>query len=257
MMLYHLGSLFYLSTGAKLDCRRENSKSMASPIKTRQRPVPREPESTKEMTALIRQACLVARDAAANTSEFIGNSSKMAFLAVKDCEKELDRIERQVDEKITSAITEVTEAEARELLACLKFITDLERVGDLTWSVVKRVQVISPRLLADDRRDLITMSETLRKMLDGIRAGFVDRDVEPASWVLRTDSQIDQTCHALFRRHLESTDRRSREYSTNLLFMAQAFERAGDHTKNLAEEVFHLVEGRSVRHELKRRQPEG
>ncbi len=47
------------------------------------RPVSREPESTKEMTALIRQACLVARDAAANTSEFIGNSSKMAFLAVK------------------------------------------------------------------------------------------------------------------------------------------------------------------------------
>jgi phosphate uptake regulator len=42
-----------------------------------------------------------------------------------------------------------------------------------------------------------------------------------------------------------------------MLLMAQAFERAGDHTKNLAEEVFHLVEGRSVRHELKRRQPEG
>jgi phosphate transport system protein len=221
------------------------------------RPVSREPESTKEMTALIRQACLVARDAAANTSEFIGNSSKMAFLAVKDCEKELDRIERQVDEKITSAITEVTEAEARELLACLKFITDLERIGDLTWSVVKRVQAVTPRLLADDRRDLITMSETLRKMLDGVRAGFVDRDVEPATWVLQTDSQIDQTCHALFRRHLESTDRRPREYSTNLLLMAQAFERAGDHTKNLAEEVFHLVEGRSVRHELKRRQAEG
>jgi phosphate transport system protein len=101
------------------------------------------------------------------------------------------------------------------------------------------------------------MSETLRKMLDGVRTGFVDRDVEPATWVLQTDSQIDQTCHAMFRRHLESTDRRPREYSTHMLLMAQAFERAGDHTKNLAEEVFHLVEGRSVRHELKRRQPEG
>src|SRR5271170_4898688 len=118
------------------------------------RPVSREPESTKEMTALIRQACLVARDAPANTSEFIGNSSKMAFLAVKDCEKELDRIERQVDEKITSAITEVTEAEARELLACLKFIIDLERIGDLTWSIAMRLQHVS-RLQKDDRRDLI------------------------------------------------------------------------------------------------------
>jgi phosphate uptake regulator len=38
----------------------------------------------------------------------------------------------------------------------------------------------------------------------------------------------------------------------NLLFVAQAFERAGDHAKNLGEELFHLVEGRSLRHEPKR-----
>jgi phosphate transport system protein len=50
--------------------------------------------------------------------------------------------------------------------------------------------------------------------------------------------------------------RRPREYSTNLLLIAQAFERAGDHARNLAEEVLHLVEGRSVRHELKRRKAE-
>jgi phosphate uptake regulator len=41
---------------------------------------------------------------------------------------------------------------------------------------------------------------------------------------------------------------------TNLLFMVQAFERAGDHTKNLAEELFHLVQGHSVRHVKKSRQ---
>ena len=68
---------------------------------------------------------------------------------------------------------------------------------------------------------------------------------------MKTDSQIDQVCHAVFRRHLESKDRR-RDYSTNLLLMAQAFERAGDHAKNLGEELFHLVEGRSMRHEPKR-----
>jgi phosphate transport system protein len=217
----------------------------------------RVPESTKELTDLIRQACLVAKDSASNTSEFVGNSSKMAFLAVKDCEKELDRIERKVDEKITSAITDVTEAEARELLGCLKFITDLERIGDLTWSAVKRLQLVTSRLLAFDRRDLLAMSATLQNMLERIHEGFVKREIEPANWVLQTDSKIDEACHAMFRRHLESTDRRPREYSTNLLLVAQAFERAGDHAKNLAEELLHLVEGRSVRHESKRRRPEG
>jgi phosphate transport system protein len=217
--------------------------------------ISRQPESTKELTDLIRQACLVAKDAASNAGEFIRDSSKMAFLAVKDCEKELDRIERQVDEKITSAITEVTEPEARELLACLKFITDLERIGDLTWSVTKRLQAVSSRIFADDQRDLTTMVETLQTMLERIQEGFINRDVEPANWVLQTDSQIDQACRTMFRRHLESADRRPRDYSTNLLLMAQAFERAGDHAKNLAEEVLHLVEGKSVRHEIKRRKP--
>ena len=78
-------------------------------------------------------------------------------------------------------------------------------------------------------------------------------NVKPAGWVLQTDARINQTCRSVFHRHLESTDRRRREYSTALLFVAQAFERAGDHATNLAEEVFQLVEGRSVRHETKRR----
>ena len=53
---------------------------------------PHRHESTGELTDLVRQACLVARDAAFNVREFISNSSKMAFIAVKDCEKELDQI---------------------------------------------------------------------------------------------------------------------------------------------------------------------
>src|SRR5271154_7346689 len=208
-------------------------------------------ESTKEMTDLVQQACLVAKDAAFNLRDFLENSSNMAFIAVKDCEKELDRMERKIDERITSAITQVTEPEARELLACLKFIIDLERIGDLTWSITQRLQHLSSRLQKDDRRDLIAMAEVLEKMLENVYQGFVKRNLDSANWVMKTDSQIDHLCHAIFRRHLESKDRR-RDYSTNLLLMAQAFERAGDHAKNLGEELFHLVEGRSMRHEPKK-----
>jgi phosphate transport system protein len=211
-----------------------------------------EPQSTNELTQLVLQACLVGKDAAYNLRDFIENSSNMAFISVKDCEKELDRMERRVDEEITSAITEVTEAEARELLACLKFIIDLERIGDLTCSVAMRLQTLPVRLLRDDSTDLIAMCDVLEKMLEAVHQGFLRRDLSPATWVIQTDPQIDQICRGVFRRHLESRERRRRDYSTTVLLMAQAFERAGDHTKNLGEELFHLVEGRSVRHEPKR-----
>jgi phosphate transport system protein len=211
-----------------------------------------EPESSNALTGLVLQACLVGKDAVFNLHDFIQNSSNMAFIAVKDCEKELDRMERRIDEEITSAITQVSEGAARELLACLKFITDLERIGDLAWSVTQRLQTLTPRLLRDDARDLSAMAEVLEKMLEAVHRGFLRRDLQSASWVLQTDSQIDQTCRAVFRRHLESRERRRRDYSTSVLLMAQAFERAGDHAKNLGEELFHLVQGRSVRHEPKR-----
>ena len=123
-----------------------------------------EPESTRELTALIREACLIARDSANNLYEFVQDSSKMAFLAVKDCEKELDRIERTVDEKITQAITEVTENEARELLACLKFIIDLERIGDLLWSAAKRLQSMTTELNPRDRENVLTMAKIVVEM---------------------------------------------------------------------------------------------
>src|SRR5258708_578716 len=83
---------------------------------------------THGLTELALRACMVASDAAFNTKDFLANSSHMAFLAVRDCEKELDRIERQIDEQLPSAITQVAELEARELLACLRFSTELERI---------------------------------------------------------------------------------------------------------------------------------
>jgi phosphate transport system protein len=209
-------------------------------------------QSTSELSALVLQACLVAKDAAFNVRDFIENSSNLALLAVKDCEKELDRMERRVDEKITGAITQVSETEARELLACLKFIIDLERIGDLVWSAAQRLHNLGARLLRDDSRDLIFMAEVLEKMLQVVHQGFVRRDLDSATWVMQADSQIDHVYHGVFRRHLANRDQRRRDYSTSLLLMAQAFERAGDHAKNLGEELVHLVEGRSVRHEPKR-----
>jgi len=216
-----------------------------------------EPESTRELTGLIREACLIAKDSANNLFEFVKDSSKMAFLAVKDCEKELDRIERTVDEKITCAITEVTENEARELLACLKFIIDLERIGDLLWSAAKRLQAMTAELNPQDKQNVLTMARIVVEMLERVHHGFLHRDLESAQWVLQNDSRMDLACRTLIRHQIEKMDQRHSESVTNLLFVGQAFERAGDHAKNLSEELFHLIEGRSMRHEVKRTRPAG
>lgn len=218
----------------------------------RPKPAPSPSRDTRELTELATRACLVASDAAFNTRDFLTNSSRMAFLTVRDCEKELDRIEQQIDQELPAAITEVAEPEARELLACLRFSTDLERIGDLLWGVAQRVHNLQKRLPKGDAQNLLEILEVLQKMLEQVREGFTDRDLDPANEVLRADREIDRIYKALVLRHVRNEPSANVQHSADILLMAQALERAGDHATNLAEELFRLIEGRSLRHVPKR-----
>jgi len=210
-----------------------------------------------ELTALALKACLIARDAAYNIKDLLTNSSPMALLTLRDCEKELDQIERDIDERMPEAITRVNEDKARELLACLKFITDLERIGDLLLSVALRME--SPGGSPDEEETtlMVEMATILHTMLDQVHEGFQKRDLESARSVLQADSKIDRICQAVFQRNLVEK-RGQRDLSDfNVMLMAQALERAGDHTKNLAEELYGLIEGHTLRHPPKRRPAAG
>jgi phosphate transport system protein len=208
---------------------------------------------TDDLVSLALRACLIARDAAANVPDLLTNSSRMAFLAIKDCEKELDLIERQIDERLPAAITRVSEARARQLLSSLKSTTDLERIGDLVMSVALRVQARTEKIEASDVRQLVEMSSVLCDMLDLIHRGFSTLDLECARKVLQMDKEIDRVCHALFQKHLAESVSRGDPAGFEVLLMAQALERAGDHTTNLAEDLYSLIEGRSLRHAPKKR----
>jgi len=214
-----------------------------------------EPKSggTDDLSLLALKACLIARDAAFNVRDLLTNSSRMAFLAIKDCEKELDLIERQIDERLPAAITRVNEARARQLLSTLKSTTDLERIGDLVMSVAMRVQARTTKMPASDVRALVEMSSVLREMLDLMHQGFSTLDLECARKVLQMDKEIDRVCHGLFHEHLAETVAQGDTSGFEILLMAQALERAGDHTTNLAEDLYSLIEGRSLRHAPKKK----
>jgi phosphate transport system protein len=206
-----------------------------------------------DLVRLALKACLIARDAAFNVRDLLTTSSRMAFLAIKDCEKELDLLERQIDERMPEAITRVNEARARQLLSSLKSTTDLERIGDLMMSVALRVQARTTRIPASDKRQLIEMSSVLREMLDLIHQGFSNLDLDCARKVLQMDKDIDRICHELFQKHLAETVPQGDTSGFEILLMAQALERAGDHATNLAEDLYSLIEGRSLRHVPKRK----
>ncbi len=196
-------------------------------------------------------ACRIARAAAGIVAEGIATGVPSLFDGVRAREQDLDNLDHEIDQDVTAVITRVNEEQARELLACLKFITDLERVGDLLLNCSNRAATVGSRIDLQDIRDLTLMASRLEKMLGDVHDAFSQRDVNRALAVLRSDAELDRLRNLVFLRHLENHDGSPRQESFHVLFMTQALERAGDHAKNLAEEVCHLVSGQSVRHVLR------
>jgi len=192
---------------------------------------------------------LIARDAAFNLRDVLKTYSPLALLAVKHCERDLDLLERNVDEQTLEAITEVSKKEdARALLAAAKLISQVERIGDLIFSAAQTLSGLQPRLDAEDTADLTEMARITEESLATLHRGFLERDLECASGVFQSDIRLDELKHAVFRRHLEADRQSDTSRTIRILLMVQALERAGDHVKNLAEELFFFTQGRSLRH---------
>jgi len=196
------------------------------------------------------EACALAKEAAGAAAEGIATGSAALLNSLRQRERELDTLDMEIDSAVTTAITEVDAAGARQLLACMKIMIGLERIGDLLLSFANSAQAAGGRLDSDDTRDLTQMATILEKMLTDVGSAFSGRDVNKAVEVLRADAEMDRLRNLIFLRHIENPENIVRQASLQVIFMTQSLERAGDHAKNLAEEVCHFVSGRTVRHVL-------
>src|SRR5207249_11729304 len=81
------------------------------------------------------------------------------------------------------------------------------------------------------------LATVLEKMLTDVGTAFSSRDVKKAIDMLRADAEMDRLRNLIFLRHIENPENVQRQASLQVIFMTQSLERAGDHVKNLAEEV--------------------
>lgn len=171
-------------------------------------------------------------------------------------EETVNSMEIEIDRDLSSIIArrQPTARDLRLLIAISKTIANLERVGDEAARVARTVQRlintgVSSRLrlpVADLKFESELAIAQLRKALDA----FARLDVEKAVQVLKQDDQIDQEFEGLMRKLITfmMEDPRTISSSIDLVFVAKAIERVGDHAKNLAEQIIYIVKGTDVRH---------
>lgn len=203
--------------------------------------------ATREVITATLRACELAHEAASAAFKGLCAGDRSCFETVSRCETFLDEVDRQVDESVVFAVFNASVQEARYLLACTKFVVDLERIGDLIASFSHRAWAVGTRLHAEDLDLLAKMSSLLIRMVAKAEASFRERDVEQAIELIRMDGEMDRFRNLVFVRHIGEHATPAAE-GIQVVLMAQALERAGDHAKNLGEEIIHFVSGRTVRH---------
>jgi phosphate transport system protein len=171
-------------------------------------------------------------------------------------EERVNQMEVEIDRDLSAIIArrQPTARDLRLLIAVSKTIANLERVGDEAARIARAVdRLIStgvPSRLRLPVGDLRFESElaiaSLRKALDA----FARLDTQQALDVLKQDNQIDAEFDGLLRKLITymMEDPRTISSSIDLVFVAKAIERVGDHAKNLAEAVIYVVKGTDVRH---------
>ena len=183
---------------------------------------------------------------------FIGDEATLVLTQ----ETLVNQLEVTLDADLSTIIArrQPTARDLRLLIAISKTIGNLERVGDEAARVARTVQRlmnagVSTRLrlpVSDLQFAASLATASLRRALDA----FARLDTQAAMEVIRADHQIDAEFDGLMRKLITymMEDPRTISASIDLVFVAKAIERVGDHAKNVAEQVIYIVKGMDVRH---------
>lgn len=139
----------------------------------------------------------------------------------------------------------------RLLITVIKTITDLERIGDEAEKIGRMAKLIHTAGREHmPRMDLSPVAGRALAMLRQSLDAFARLDVSEAMRVVKQDHEVDDAFRAIMRQLITfmMEDPRTITRSLEILFIAKAIERIGDHAKNMAEYVIYMVKGRDVRH---------
>ncbi len=169
----------------------------------------------------------------------------------------LDALQRDIELKAiaTIATRQPMAVDLREVVAILRIVNELERIGDLAKNIAKRVPMLSngdlPRQAGGGLNHMMGLAiDLLTEALDS----FVSSDSAKATAVRHRDEEIDLMYTSLFRELLTymMEDSGTVTAGVHLLFCAKNIERIGDHVTNIAEAVYYMVEGHAFADERKK-----
>jgi phosphate transport system protein len=186
--------------------------------------------------------------------ESLVNGDVALMTEVIENDRRVNTMEVKIDEACSQVIARRQPAagDLRLVMAVIKTITDLERIGDEAEKIARMAKLLSQKsgLVLPRYNEIKHASEIALDMLRKSLDAFARLDIVMAAQVVRQDEQVDEEFRTIMRYLITFMMEDARTISTSLeiLFVAKAIERIGDHAKNISEYVIYMVKGRDVRH---------
>ena len=172
-------------------------------------------------------------------------------MRVRADDEVIDRLEIEVDEMAIQLLAKAPLAsDLRLITVAMKISQNLERVGDETTTIARRVQDLCRELPLKLVVDIPPMASLAVQMLKSALDAFVNQDPAAARALIPQDKPIDLLNKQIQRQLAEQmiADPDTITRCLNLMVISKSLERIGDHAKNVAEEVVYLCEAQDIRH---------
>ncbi|MFM8341077.1 MAG: phosphate signaling complex protein PhoU [Methylomonas sp.] len=186
------------------------------------------------------------------TKAFMGYDMESAERVVQQ-DQLVNDLEKNIDHECTEIMAKRQPAafDLRMLIATIKIITDLERIGDEAARIAKMTMRLEGADFYQDKYyEIEHLLEMVKEMLNGALDAYARTDIDEVIAITGQDAKVDREYTSITRQLITQMMENPRNITRalDMLWTARALERIGDHTCNVCEHVIYMVKGKDVRH---------
>jgi len=200
-----------------------------------------------ELRALIAEMGGRAEAAIAEAMTALASGNDALATQVVNNDKVIDALEARIEKLVveTLALRAPMADDLREIIAVLKIVGIVERIGDYAKNIAKRVPLVSHSQSDAPLSLLSSMAQIAREMVKDVLDAFAARDPAKALGVIDRDRAVDDFYNSVFRTMVTfmMENPKTISESAHILFIAKNLERIGDHATNIAEMVYYAATG--------------
>jgi phosphate transport system protein len=198
---------------------------------------------------LVQLTGTVRKAVAASTAALLNADGPLAEQVIEG-DKKIDETTEEIEERalLLLATQQPVATDLRQLVATLRMLTDLQRMGDLSVHVAKVARLRMPDVAVPTaiQPTIMAMASVADQMIHAASRIVANRDVDAAGKLEDTDDEMDRLRKDLFRALLGGTWEHGIEPAIDLALLGRYYERIGDHAVSMARRVVYLVTGETV-----------